>query len=411
MKLLENDGMQQEIVDGDAILRTDLGGGANQTGARAYNDRLVLSLIRREGALSKAELARRTGLSPQTLGLIVKRLQKEQLLLAETPVKGKGGQPSVPYRLNPDAIFALGLKIGRRSAELTLCDFTGAIRAQVEKRYRYPMPEEIVAFYGLEAQKLIATLPEAYHDRLCGTGIAMPFNLWSWGEALGAPTGTLEAWRNYPIDAKLSGIIQGTDVVLSNDGTAACAAEFMSGGASVPPDFCYVFVGWFVGGGIVLDDKLHPGRRGNAGALGSMLVAGPDGPQPLLERASLMRLEQLSGNELPLGDKDSEYWYSDATERWLADASLSIAQAAANAAAVIDFTALRIDGVMPSRIRKRLVDATRDAYARLDTRGLSAMTIEEGHVGPDARSIGAAILPILSGFSHDREVLLKSVGS
>ena len=403
--------MQQDFIDHYPTARTDLGGGANQTGARAYNDRLVLSLIRREGGLSKAELARRTGLSPQTLGLIVRRLQKEQLLLAEAPVKGKGGQPSVPYRLNPAAIFALGLKIGRRSAELTLCDFVGVVRARVEMRYRYPMPEEIVAFYGSEAPKLVATLPKTQRDRLCGTGVAMPFNLWSWGDALGAPDGALETWRDYPIDAKLSGMMQGAEVALSNDGTAACAAEFMASGASAPPDFCYVFVGWFVGGGIVLDGKLHPGRRGNAGALGSMLVAGPDGPQPLLERASLMRLEQLSGDELPVGDEDGHYWHSDATEHWLADASQAIAQAAANAAAVIDFTTLRVDGVLPAHIRRRLVDATRDAYARLDTRGLSPMTIEEGHVGPDARTVGAAILPILSGFSRDREVLLKSVGN
>ncbi len=403
--------MRRDIIQGEAIRSTDLGGGANQMGARAYNDRLVLSLIRREGALSKAELARRTGLSPQTLGLIVKRLQKEQLLLAEAPVKGKGGQPSVPYRLNPDAIFALGLKIGRRSTELTLCDFVGAIRARVEKRYRYPMPDEIVAFYGREAPILVATLPEYQRGRLCGAGVAMPFNLWSWGDALGAPAGALEAWRDYPIDAKLSDMMQGIDVALSNDGTAACAAEFMASGATAPPDFCYVFVGWFVGGGIVLDGKLHPGRRGNAGALGSMLVAGTDGPQPLLERASLMRLERLSGSELPIEDEDAEYWHSDAAEQWLNDASSSIAQAAANAAAVIDFASLRIDGVMPAQMRQRLVDATRYAYGLLDTRGLSPMAIEAGHVGPNARTIGAAILPILSGFSRDSEVLLKSVES
>ncbi len=403
--------MQHDAIIEDTVVRTSLGGGANQTGARAYNDRLVLSLIRREGTLSKAELARRTGLSPQTLGLIVKRLQKERLLLAEAPVKGKGGQPSVPYRLNPDAVFALGLKIGRRSAELALCDFVGTVRARVEKRYRYPMPEEIVAFYGLEARNLVAKLPEEYRSRLSGTGVAMPFNLWSWGKALGAPDGALEAWRDCPINARLSEAMQGAEVALSNDGTAACAAEFMVSGASAPPDFCYVFIGWFVGGGIVLDGKLHPGRRGNAGALGSMLVAGPQGPQPLLERASLMRLEQLSGSELPFDDEDSPYWRSDAAERWLADAALSIAQAAANAAAVVDFSALRIDGVMPARVRQRIVGMTRDAYARLDTRGLSSMAIEEGRVGPAARTVGAAILPILSGFSRDREVLLKSVGN
>jgi predicted NBD/HSP70 family sugar kinase len=294
---------------------------------------------------------------------------------------------------------------------LTLCDFVGAIRARVEKRYPYPVPEGILNFYGMEAARLVATLPQNHRERLCGTGIAMPFNLWSWGDALGAPAGALEEWRDYPIDTRLAELMQGMEVALTNDATAACAAEFMASGAAAPPDFCYIFIGWFVGGGIVLDGKLHPGRRGNAGALGSMLVAGPDGPQPLLERASLMRLEQLSGSALPVSDEDGPYWHSDATERWLVDAAQAIAQAAANAAAVIDFSALRIDGVMPARVRRRLVEATRDAHASLDTRGLSPMAIEEGHVGSDARAVGAAILPILSGFSRDREVLLKDVGN
>jgi len=404
-----SDRLQDDDLRDDPSSLGDMGGGANQTGARAYNDRLVLSLIRREGASSKAELARRTGLSPQTLGLIVRRLQKEKLLLAEQPVKGKGGQPSVPYRLNPEAIFALGLKIGRRSADLTLCDFVGQVKARVTKRYRYPLPEEIVAFYGAEAPALLATLPATRRSRLCGTGIAMPFDLWSWGDALDAPAGSLEAWRDFPIAERLSDTMPGTPVALSNDGTAACAAEFLAGGPSAPPDFFTLFVGWFVGGGIVLDGKLHSGRQGNAGALGSMLVSGPDGPRPLLQRASLMRLEQIAGREIPVEGADAAYWESAAVDRWLDEAAPAIAQSAANAAAVIDFAALRIDGAMPPALRRRLVNATRAAYGRLDTRGLSPLAIDEGHVGPDARGVGAAILPILEGFSRDRGVLLKPV--
>ncbi|WP_236646175.1 winged helix-turn-helix domain-containing protein, partial [Sulfitobacter sp. HI0021] len=47
---------------------------------RAYNERLVLSLIRRSGPTSKAEIARLTGLSAQTVSVIMRALEADGLL-------------------------------------------------------------------------------------------------------------------------------------------------------------------------------------------------------------------------------------------------------------------------------------------------------------------------------------------
>ena len=107
-------------------------GGANQTGLRAHNERLILSLLRQQGALSKADIARHTGLSAQTISVINRALENESLVSRGEPVRGRIGQPSVPMALNPDGAFSLGLRIGRRSADLVLMDFVGAIRGQVQ---------------------------------------------------------------------------------------------------------------------------------------------------------------------------------------------------------------------------------------------------------------------------------------
>src|SRR5436190_20023722 len=79
-------------------------GGANQTRVRAYNERLVLSLVRRHGSLSKAEIARRTGLSAQTVSVIMRSLEHDGLLTRGDPQRGKVGQPSIPMSLNPDGV-------------------------------------------------------------------------------------------------------------------------------------------------------------------------------------------------------------------------------------------------------------------------------------------------------------------
>ena len=100
--------------------------GTNQSGMRDYNERLVLSLVRRHGSLAKTEIARLTKLSAQTVSVIMRELEEEGLLLRNEPVRGKIGQPSIPMSLDPEGAFFLGLKIGRRSAELVLIDFLGS---------------------------------------------------------------------------------------------------------------------------------------------------------------------------------------------------------------------------------------------------------------------------------------------
>ncbi|MEZ5799698.1 MAG: winged helix-turn-helix transcriptional regulator [Nitratireductor sp.] len=79
--------------------------GSNQSGMRAYNERLVLTLVRRHGSLAKTDIARMTGLSAQTVSVIMRQLEADELLLRGEPMRGRVGQPSVPLSLNPEGAF------------------------------------------------------------------------------------------------------------------------------------------------------------------------------------------------------------------------------------------------------------------------------------------------------------------
>jgi hypothetical protein len=107
-------------ADLDAALQR----GTNQAGMRAHNERLVLSLVRRHGALSKTEIARMTGLSAQTVSVIMRGLEADRLLRREAPQRGRVGQPSVPLSLDPEGAFFIGAKIGRRSRQHQRADST-----------------------------------------------------------------------------------------------------------------------------------------------------------------------------------------------------------------------------------------------------------------------------------------------
>ena len=94
-------------------------------------------------------------------------------------------------------------------------------------------------------------------------------------------------------------------------------------------------------------------------------------------------------------------------ERWIEEASGSIAQAVAASAAVIDFSTAIIDGALPPGVRAALVARVTDRMAGIDTRGLSPIAVVAGSIGSDARALGGASLPLLANFALDRNVLFK----
>ncbi len=268
--------------------------GTNQSGVRLYNERLVLSLIRRYGNVPRAEIARQTGLSAQTITVIMRQLEADGLVTKRDPQRGRVGQPSVPFALNPEGAFSLGLKIGRRVNDLVLIDFLGAVRRTIHLGGSYPTPDGVLAFVTNGIAELTATLTPEQAHRIAGLGIAAPFELWNWEAQIGAPHTVLDQWRTFDLKETIERVYPWS-IYFYNDATAACAAELTFGNPEQHPDFLYLFIGSFIGGGIVLNGHLFAGRTGNAGALGSMPVAthGNDGPsatQQLIRSASLYLL-------------------------------------------------------------------------------------------------------------------------
>src|SRR5215217_6544348 len=155
----------------------DLSRGTNQTGMRLYNERLVLSLVRRHGKMPKADIARRTGLSPQTISTIANALEDDGLIVRLDPLRGKVGQPLVPYALNPRGAFFLGLKIGRRSSDIVLMDFAGTVLGRIHEPHPYPTPEIMLGLTRRGIAELTTALTSAERQRIAGFGIASPFEL------------------------------------------------------------------------------------------------------------------------------------------------------------------------------------------------------------------------------------------
>jgi predicted NBD/HSP70 family sugar kinase len=390
------------------------GGGANQIRVRAYNERLLLSLVRRTAGLSKADIARLSGLSAQTASVIIGALEQDGLLMRGDPVRGKVGKPSVPMALNPDGAYSFGLKIGRRSADLVWMDFVGTVRERRIETYKYPTPETIRQFVRTAIDSLVAKMTPVQCARIAGLGIAAPFELWNWVDEMGAPEQDMNAWRDIDLVEDIGEIVS-FPVFLQNDATAACGAELVFGQGANYADFAYFFIGSFIGGGVVLNQAVYAGRTGNAGAFGSMPVGDRAGnPSQLIDQASLFVLEEMLNADGINPDqlwRDPESWgdIGPQLDLWIAQAARSLAVAITSVCSVIDFETVIVDGGFPPYVRDRVVAAIRDAVTGLDLQGIAMPRVEPGVVGNGARAIGAASLPLFSRYLLDQNVLFKQV--
>lgn len=400
------------LMDGSEI--QERGAGVNQRGIRDYNERLILSILHRHKTVSAADIARRTGLSRPTVSTILRNLENDGLIIRGEPVRGKIGKPSIPIQLNPDGVFAFGIKIGRRSADLLLLDFTGRVRGQLKTSYEYAMPDAVFGFLDNGIKTLLADLPENLHPRICGIGIGTPFELWKWHDLYGPAAEKFRSWKDIAFAQEVARF-SALPVYVVNDATAACHAEHLYGRGKDYRDFAYFFIGSFIGGGVALNGTVLEGNQGNAGALGAMRTTGPLGEsQQLIDTASLHLLEARlveAGLDPELMWRQPQDW-SNLTryvEPWIGETAQELAKASLSICSVIDFEAIIIDGAFPENIRDELVERVRRYLVHQDKRGLIAPTVEAGMAGENARGIGAASGPIFAQFLLNTNAGLSSI--
>ncbi len=381
--------------------------GTNQSGMRARNERLFLSLLRQNGALAKSDLARMTGLSAQTVSVIMRELEQDGFLVKGEPLRGRIGQPSVPISLNPDGAYFLGLKVGRRSSDLTLIDFLGGVRASERLVYPYPTAGGVLDFVAEAMGKILSALPPDRRGRVGGMGVAMPFRMWDWVQTIGAPQAAMEDWRDRNIQAELEAITGG-QVYIQNDASSACGAELLFGTGERPANFLYYYVGTFIGGGLVIGGQLFLGATGNAAGVGSMPIGTVTGQRKsLIGAASLQVLadRMIAAGEVPDNMwRQAESW--TVSERllnnWLDDAAAGLAWTSLSAAALLELDAIVIDGWMPAYIRRELTARVARAMSHLDSAGIVVPQVRPGTVGAFARSLGAAAIPLSKRYLVDQ---------
>jgi predicted NBD/HSP70 family sugar kinase len=230
-------------------------------------------------------------------------------------------------------------------------------------------------------------------------GIAMPFHLWNWARHIGVDAFRMRDWQHRDLSSEIAGALD-IPVFLQNDATAACSAEVVFGDAPVSRNMLSFYIAFFIGGGLVINNSVYTGTTGNAAGLGPFVVADRDGrARNLIELASLSVLEKRL-NDAGCDTRDmwtaSASWTfpDDIVGPWCAECAHALASAIRGAQSLLDLDAILIDGWLPRDLLTRIVDATRSEFDQLDREGIASPKFLSGTIGKDARTIGAASLPL-----------------
>lgn len=271
-------------------MRRDAVGDPNRAGRpaalRAHNLALVLRAVADGGPLSRAELARRVGLTKATVSGLTEVLIDAGILeeRAASPGDPSRGRPPTPLGFGEQAPVALGCEVAVDACALCAVDLAGRVRAQI----RVPLDNRVVSPERRIADiaALVVSLGEKVNGEGCtvlGVGVAVPGIVDQRGVLRGAPN--LPEWSGRSLGEELAAAVGGRVALASpgywavgNEANLAALGERWYGAGRTRADFLLISGEIGIGGGLVIGGRLFTGPRGAAGEFGHVSVD-PRGPR------------------------------------------------------------------------------------------------------------------------------------
>lgn len=245
--------------------------GATQDEVRRHNLGGLVRLLHVNGAMSRADLTRLTGLNRSTVGALTTDLAQAGLVRESAPVGRGVGRPSIVVTPNSERVFALAFDLRVERTVAAIVGLGGVVLGRREEHHvkRDSAPTEVMA----EIERLAATLlAEAPGGADCvGTGVAIPGVVrHTDGLVRFAPN---MGWVDVPIAQQLRGRLRtALPVLVGNDADLGAISEHVRGTAAGSSNVVFLSGEVGVGGGIILGGRLMVGAGGYGGEVGHMVV-------------------------------------------------------------------------------------------------------------------------------------------
>jgi predicted NBD/HSP70 family sugar kinase len=244
--------------------------GANLPRVGTYNLNVVLGAIQASKGTSRAEIAEQTGLTAQTVSVIVRRLIDQGIVEEGGPLPSKGGKPRTALRIIPTAANAVGIHFDPLGVSIVVVDLLGHPLARSHQDISPGLdPEALIAQAARAALSLLHDLGIP-RDRVLGVGAACPGPI-DQRQGLVTSPPRRDRWTEVPIKRLLEQHI-GFEVTIDNDANAAAIGERWSGHGRTISDFAFLYMGTGIGAGLFLSNHIYRGVSLNAGEFGHVVV-------------------------------------------------------------------------------------------------------------------------------------------
>lgn len=210
---------------------------------KEYNRKAVLRILR-HNAMSRAELARATGLTRAAASLIVEELVNDGIVTELTPQSVGRGRSATPLALRADCYYALAVDLSRTGCSVGLCDIAGNLL----QSKKIPDQNNLVGAIIAELKAMLETVERC---KVLGIGISSPGPLdCGSGRILNPPR--FERWHGVEISRELSEALD-MPAYLERDVCALALHQLEMGQSR---NFMLLFVGIGIGAAIMSGGKL-----------------------------------------------------------------------------------------------------------------------------------------------------------
>jgi predicted NBD/HSP70 family sugar kinase len=358
------------------------------------NEKRLLNMLRHHGPLSRAEMARRSDLTMQSVVRLVDGLIERGMARAGDKVITGRGQPSRLIALVPDAAFAYGVSLMTDAVSMVLMDLSGEIRAASLVALDVSDRDRVIAAMKSDLARLAV---EAAIDpgRVFGLGMAVAGYFVTDG-ALNTPA-SMGQWALLDLEETLANALD-LPVWVENDGNAAAVGETLFGAGQRYRNFAYLYIAAGLGGGVVLDGQLMRGMRGNAGEFTGLLAPSERPNRPTLSLLlDLVRQRGVAVDGIAALVRDFDPAWPG-VETWLERTHASNCAILSAIGAILDPEAIIVGGRAPPALARLLVE--RASYYSVPFRDHERIfpPVLVAEAGGDAAARGAAAIPLKEHF-------------